>query len=256
MTGQNQIRFLIENYYDIQKLRIQTFGRIVAYVKSNFEQFEGIKTPEENKYSYIADLICRDKIDVPDELENLVWFFRELHSTERNLYRIIDDFSKDHPYRVKYLNNIYGIGPIFASGIIAWLAPLSRFATVSKLWKYCGLSPDSIRRRGQRCSYNPKLKTFMWKIGESFVKQKRKSFYGKMYDRFKQECHQKHPDWSKAHVHAWAKRKVVKLFLSHAWKMWWRIMEGREPPTKPYAHEHLKHYDYYEPVMDRLEEMK
>ena len=31
-----QIRFLIEQYYDIQKLRVEAFNRIVAYVKSQF----------------------------------------------------------------------------------------------------------------------------------------------------------------------------------------------------------------------------
>ena len=251
----NEIRFLLENYYDIQKLRIQTFGRIVAYVKSNFDEFKDVKAPERNKYAYIAKLICEDKIDTPAEIENMVMFFKNLYSTEKQLYRQIDEFSKEHPFRVRYLNNIKGIGPILASGIIAWLAPLSRFGTVSKLWKYCGLSPDSIRRKGENCGYNPKLKTFLvYRVGESFIKQKgRGGFYGKMYDKFKEECKQKHPDWNKLHIHNWARRKMVKLFLSHAWEMWWRMIENKEPPTKPYAHEQLKHQDYYEPVMDKLE---
>jgi len=36
---ESQIRFLVESYYDIQKLRIETFNRIVAYVKANMEKF-------------------------------------------------------------------------------------------------------------------------------------------------------------------------------------------------------------------------
>ena len=36
---EQQIRFLVESYYDIQKLRVETFNRIVAYVKSNMEKF-------------------------------------------------------------------------------------------------------------------------------------------------------------------------------------------------------------------------
>jgi hypothetical protein len=36
---EQQIRFLVESYYDIQKLRVETFNRIVAYVKSNPEKF-------------------------------------------------------------------------------------------------------------------------------------------------------------------------------------------------------------------------
>lgn len=33
----SQIRFLVENYYDIQKLRVENFNRIVAYIKSQYE---------------------------------------------------------------------------------------------------------------------------------------------------------------------------------------------------------------------------
>jgi len=254
---QLQIRKLIENYYDIQKIRIEAFNRVVGYVQVNFDKFKHIKTPEEKKYAYIAELICKEKIDVPEDLEDIVWLFSQLYSIEKQLYKRIDEFSKDHPFRMKYLNNIIGIGPIFASGIIAWLAPLSRFTTVSKLWKYCGLAPGMEMKKGRQTGYDPTLKAFLIRVGESFLMRKgRGSFYGKLYDKFRAECEQKHPDWNKKHIHYWARRKIVKVFLSHAWVMWWRLMEGQEPPTKPYAHAILKHYDYIEPVMDKLEKAK
>jgi len=50
---------------------------------------------------------------------------------------------------------------------------------------------------------------------------------------------------TKAHIHARAKRKTVKLFLAHLWHKW-REIEGL-PITKPYAHTLLGHSDFVEP---------
>jgi len=41
--AESQVRFLVEGFYDIQKLRVETFNRIVAYVKANLEKFSHIK---------------------------------------------------------------------------------------------------------------------------------------------------------------------------------------------------------------------
>jgi len=50
---------------------------------------------------------------------------------------------------------------------------------------------------------------------------------------------------TKAHIHARAKRKTVKLFIAHLWHKW-REIEGL-PITKPYAHALLGHSDFVEP---------
>lgn len=48
------------------------------------------------------------------------------------MYRILDEWSKEHPLRVRFLNKVRGIGPVLSSGIIAWLAS-ERLFTVRKV---------------------------------------------------------------------------------------------------------------------------
>jgi len=49
--SESEIRFLVESYYDIQKLRVETFNRIVAYIKSNVEKFSQIEHETHRRYA-------------------------------------------------------------------------------------------------------------------------------------------------------------------------------------------------------------
>ncbi|MDH5634223.1 MAG: transposase [Candidatus Bathyarchaeota archaeon] len=205
-----EIRYLVENYYDIQKLRTASFNRVVAYVKSQQISSAAVKP------SVIAHKIVKGDVEVPKEISNVVWFYNSLLNTEKQLAKRMDVASENHSLRVQYLNKILGIGPVFSSGLIAWLSPISRFSNISQLWAYCGLSaqhwqceckeghrflitrsvtscpirvgkkrepcaaeivkskqiPQPIRRkRGYVMLINGRLKTFMWKIAASFEKQ-------------------------------------------------------------------------------------
>uniref|UniRef100_A0A7J3TIZ5 Uncharacterized protein n=1 Tax=Geoglobus ahangari TaxID=113653 RepID=A0A7J3TIZ5_9EURY len=190
------------------------------------------------KYSeFVKKYVITKRIELK-EIENLVWFHNKLYETEKELYRILDSWSKEHPLRVNFLNKVRGIGPVLASGIIAWLSePILKAEHVSNLWSYCGLAPGSERRRGEKLNYNPKLKTFCWKIGQSFIKFR--CFGRKLYEKFKEDAKNKHPDWSKLHIHNYARRKVVKLFLASVWEVWRR--KNNLPVTEPYPIEVLGH---------------
>ena len=178
--------------------------------------------------------------DLIKEIEDLIWFHNKLYETEKELYRRIDCWSRDHPLRKEFLNKVKGIGPILSSGIIAWLCnPILKADYVTQIWSFCGLAPNQERKRGERLNYNPRLKTFCWKIGQSFVKFK--CFGRKLYEAFREDCERKHPDWSKLHCHNWARRKVVKLFIAAVWEVWRRM--NKLPVTEPYPIEHLGHKD-------------
>ncbi|MEM5855669.1 MAG: hypothetical protein QW472_05145 [Candidatus Aenigmatarchaeota archaeon] len=180
------------------------------------------------------------------EIENLIWFHNKLYETEKELQKRLDVWSKNHKLRKEFLNYVRGIGGVLASGIIAWLDEVILKAEhPSSLWKYCGLYPGSERKRGEKLPYNLRLKSFCWKIGQSFIKFK--CFGRKLYDRFKEEAKQKHPDWNKMHIHNHARRKVVKVFLACLWKKW-REMNNL-PTPEPYAIAHLKHSDLITPEM-------
>jgi hypothetical protein len=325
-----EIRILIENYYDIQKVRVETFNRIVMFVKENFSnvQFEGqnnkiFKLLNEKKYAefvkkYVLshgksetqiscashldfethmndashsefetqannasyrkfETQCGDASHLKDEtheynashltfethvsgasqvldethmmsaifeklkeIENLVWLHNELYEIERGLYKRLDAWSKEHPLRKKYLNHVKGIGGVLASGLIAWLSePMLKANYVSQVWSYCGLTPDSVRKKNEKLKYNPKLKTFCWKIGQSFIKFD--CFGKKLYDDFKEQAKQKHPDWSKLHLHNYARRKVVKIFIASVWEVWRKM--NKLQVTEPYPIQILNHKD-------------
>jgi len=313
-----EIRRLIENYYDIQKIRVETFNRIVCWAKENKERIKEIlshtkteshsldashcqfgtqfrdashnsvethlsnalKLLENKKYAEFVkrfvlshNLVetqsenASHQVNEPQksyasqpmfgiqlsnafsnlikEVEDLIWFHNKLYETEKELYRRIDNWSKYHPLRKEFLNHVKGIGAIFSSGIIAWLSkPILKANYVSQIWSYCGLTPNQERKRGKKLNYNPRLKTFCWKIGQSFIKYK--CFGRKLYDAFRKECETKHPDWSKLHCHNWARRKVVKLFIASVWEVWRKM--NNLPITKPYPIEILGHKDLITPV--------
>jgi len=155
--SEEQIRFLVESYYDIQKLRVETFNRIVAYVQNNLDKFtsqrkvENQKTnasqtlPENRrgsapKPSKIVYEILRGKIRVPSDIKDLVWYHDSLFATEKELRKKLNGWSRTHPIRRAFCDKVRGIGGVLSSGLIAWIHPISRFPTISKLWGFAGLS--------------------------------------------------------------------------------------------------------------------
>lgn len=121
-----------------------------------------------------------------------------------------------------------------------------------------------------RIPYNKRMHTLAYKIGESFVKVQNnpKDVYGKLfaqrkaYENAKNEALEykaqaedkvskvgKHTEAYKwysqdmlppGHIHARARRWVVKLFLSHLFDKWYRLEFNEEPP-KPFAISQLGH---------------
>jgi len=144
---------------------------------------------------------------------------------------------------------------------------IERFHSVSALWKYAGMSTESYckdcgknvddkakscphcestnigrraprRIKGQKVTWNPKLRSVCRNIGKSFV-MNISSPYRPHYDADKEYYNLKDPHLSAGHRDARARRKTVKLFLSHLYEMWHRV-KGLEPP-KSYVEEKLGH---------------
>ena len=172
----------------------------------------------------------------------------------------------------KWAYDQVGIGPVIASGLSAHI-DLVKASTISSIWKFAGLAPGFDRKqKGVALPYNARLKTLCWKIGESFVKVSGKegATYGQLYVQFKAEEIARNEGGlyagaakrelerkkfraedsvtkkrllagmlSDAHLHARAKRRTVKIFLSHYW------VEGRKgkglPVTDPYSIQILGH---------------
>jgi hypothetical protein len=108
------------------------------------------------------------------------------------------------------------------------------------------------RIAGQLLDYNPDFKQLCFLIGDQFIKQ-RESPYRKLYDQFRLE-YENRPDLMKerderkkgeskgtGHINDMARRKAVKIFLSHLWEEW-RTLEGL-PTPEPYSFAVLGHTD-------------
>lgn len=245
------IRTLIGQYYDIQEMRVEAFNRIVNYIRDHKDEIQDKELQEliaNKKYSLVANKIIKSKEkygDIYSKLYPLVLYFERLYKTEKELMGILDEWSKEHPLRVYYLSKVRGIGPVLSSGIIAYLSdPILKANHVSQIWSYCGLAPNQVRKKGQKANFNPRLKAFVvFRIGRSLLMFNK--FAKKLYDKFKEDARNKHPDWSKMHLHNHARRKVVKLFLASVWEEWRKM--NNLPVTKPYAIQILGHDEVITP---------
>jgi len=160
--------------------------------------------------------------------------YKGLAGLERLLYKTLYGMVREHPLWVNYLSMVKGVGPRIAAYLIVKLNP-ARFKTVSALYKYCGLhvvdGRAPRRRAGEKTDWNPEARTMAWRLGESF--RLKGGFYKMKYHDFLNESRAKHPDWTAGHVAADARRRTVKLFLSH-WMYVGRRILGLEP-VLPYS---------------------
>ncbi|MCH8069283.1 MAG: transposase [Candidatus Marinimicrobia bacterium] len=183
---------------------------------------------------------------------------------EKNIKKTLTPFTQR--YRVgRWLQSICGIGPVLSAGLIAHLDVRNR-PTAGHFWRFAGLDPTVVWSKGERRPWNAKLKTLCYKIGESFVKTQSRAtdYYGKLFrERKDQEIKKndlkefsdqadarvstvsKSTDAYKfysigllppAHIHARARRWVVKIFLSHLHHVMYVDAYGVEPPV-PYVFE-------------------
>ena len=217
-----ELKYLINHYYQVQKHRVEMGNQIYQ-----------LKKAKENT-NPITD------------------FHKRLLDIEKDIVKFCRGEVKKHEM-ASWLKNVKGIGPILSSALLTTI-DISRADHVSSIWKYAGLAPGQRKKRGEKLDFNPFLKTICWKVGESFVKSKGQ--YREIYDSSKKFYQTKFPDkvlmvdgkgkpvltklgkkqylYSKGHIHAMAKRRTVKIFLSHFWAEW-RKVEGL-PVSEPFSH--------------------
>jgi hypothetical protein len=138
-----------------------------------------------------------------------------------------------------WLSAVKGIGPGLAGAVLAPI-DIGRANTVSALWRYAGQGVTDGERdrpkKGERLNYNANLKRTMFLVASSFMRSG--SPYRREYDESK-AYYQRGRDWTPKHIDMAAKRKMVKLFLSHLWTQW-RYIELL-PLRSPYAIQVLSH---------------
>lgn len=278
----NEARFLVDTYYNIQKSRIR-----------NALQSKGL------------DRDAKKMGNDPEPHEMLDKFAADFAVHEENIKKILGWYVSVHPM-AWFFENTLGVGPVLAAGLLAYI-DISQCPTVGHIWNFAGLNPGITWDKGQKRPWNTALKTITWKIGDSFVKLSGRadSFYSQLYKERKAKEWKKNlagdyqdeatrsmdkkkygkatdqyawytgqcssekarmaleggntptaagcqvedggvPMLSPAHIDARARRYAVKIFLSHLHECWYR-QEFNEEPPKPFAIAILNHAHYMAP---------
>lgn len=173
-------------------------------------------------------------------------WYQRFRDMEKDLDESIEDLASDIPI-IERMIKVKGVGKTLSMKV-ATMINIQEADTISSLWRYAGygVTKDGKAEKpvsGERLHYNKRLKTACYLIGSSFLKSH--SPYRRIYDEARQYYEINRPDWTKAHKHNAAMRKMIKIWLSHLW-MVWREMEGL-PVTQPWIADESPHHRIMRP---------
>jgi len=191
----------------------------------------------------------------------IAWLHSQNATVEKQIMRALDAWSDSIP--IAHWAKGVGIAPVIAAGLSAHI-DMGRCPTVGHIWRFAGLDPTQERQKGTRCPWNADLKALCSKIGESFERPGNDSdFYRRLYlqrqaqeaaandaGKFVEQAQRKLEHFKltgntdartsyslgklpPTHVHARARRWVVKLFLSHYHEVALRL--AGQAPVKPFG---------------------
>jgi hypothetical protein len=164
----------------------------------------------------------------------------------------------------EWVTSIKGLGSGFLPAQILAQIDYPDFATVSKLWRFCGLAViDGKAEFGTR-HFNRILKAKL--LGDKGVADQfilhQTPVYVDIYYAEKARLRRLYPEpvptngsspwpfkFTDSHINRMAKRKMVKVWLCHLWLIW-RGLEGL-PVTGPYPQDILGHTNIVEPTVQR-----
>lgn len=170
------------------------------------------------------DAIRRGK-DAADPVQIAICerYYQTFTKMERALKSELEETAMDFPFYFSLLS-VRGIGPSLAYSFLSSL-PSDRctFDTVSRLWRYCGYAVvdgrAERRQRGKKNHFNSRLRSICYTIGTMLIKKD--SPYRAVYDDARRVYDER--GFKPRHAHMAALRKVIKLWLAHAWEVWRRI---------------------------------
>lgn len=171
---------------------------------------------------------------------------KDIEETEAKLKGYVKAMLKPNHFYNAWLKHVKGIGPLLAASLMADLGSPERFSTVGQLWAYAGehvVNGEAPRRRkGQKANWNGNLRTTLFKVSESFVKNK--CFGRQLYDEYKAYYIDRDgpdPAWK---PHKRAMRRVAKDFLRCLWRAW---MKSRNLPlSQPHTETKVFEDDWIE----------
>ncbi len=286
-------RMIAGSFYDHQEVRITEFNRIRDIIRRKLEGIPLVGSVEEKKEDeekfkekfvdklipmYLENLLKDKKVTKEDNfyIKRLLEVQKNAEKYEAEYKKLMMEFVESEIIYKKFLEKIKGISAILSANLIKEFGYCENAPYISSLWKYCGMHVDNgqapVRKRGEKLEFNAKLRTMVWKISDSFVKQ-RTPFYRNIYDKekkkqvkmldsfleglskedlkkfkkikkrdekreFVSEVNPKAPV-SLMNADLRARRKMVKIFLAHYWQACKELT--KQKIEVPYVESNLKH---------------
>jgi hypothetical protein len=238
--GLTIVRYLVESYYDQQQFRISSAHRARMTEKAGATAFL------------------------------LTWLAKRDQDTEKAIVAMLDQYTREERSGMgMWAREFVGVGPIISAGLLATIN-MDIATTPSKVWRFYGLDPTVVWKKGEKRPWSALGKQLYFKLGDSFVKfhNREDCVFGKLYEqrkrlevernengmnaetakrslaekKFKKEVRViyeagKLPD---QRIDFRARRWAVKIFLREWWAEAYRRKFKKEPPP-PYAIEKLGH---------------
>jgi len=276
----DELRFLVETYLDAQKDRIR-FDNRVRDLPKEYRETEFFKNLKETVYELERSITKRvEKLLMDEPLYTrylryqkgvgpmlaaylIAWLCREREFTIRGVTGKIGE----NTYRMKWKKQerIIELPPYakileenLEKGYIrVWMPPVVEVAeNPSDLHKYCGLAPGSKLTRGERVSFNPKVKALMWKILRQLLMAGGEwaRIYAKDKYDYAQRCPEPEKGSKKLKVHLTAKNIVMRKFMTNLWLVY-RWMHGL-PTTDPYPVKLGLQHNILQPFIETKEGVK
>jgi hypothetical protein len=239
--GLTIVRYLVESYYDQQQFRISSAHRARMTEKAGAS----------------AQLLS--------------WLAKRDEDTEKALVALLDQYTQLETTGMgMWARKFVGVGPIISAGLLATIN-MDIATTPSKIWRFYGLDPTVVWKKGEKRPWSALGKQIAFKLGDSFMKFHNRDdcVFGQLYAQRKavevqrnengmnaetarrtlEDKKFRNPEMRKIYaagmlppgrIELRARRWAVKIFLREWWAEAYRRKFKKEPPP-PYPIEKLGH---------------
>lgn len=199
-----QIRAVMSSQlYEYQDIRKHSYNRIRDILfrldkgigfnekQDKKDDKEFLKEYADNKLRLkFSELYSKEKISpmCHNFLEKLFELVEDSLNKEKKFTGLIKKTIQEEMVWNEFLQYVKGIGPLSTAILLYYFGYCEKARYVSSLWKFSGYSVEDgkapVLEKGKNLDYNPKLRMFMYRISDSFIKQ-RTPFYRGVYDSMK-----------------------------------------------------------------------
>lgn len=115
-----------------------------------------------------------------------------MEAIEKQLDKELTRLLRQHFMKDWIQNECKGVGLPLIGRLLGVIGPLDRYATVSKLWKYCGLAvyedgTTQKKKAGEKINYSPMARVVCHRIGDGFKRVGQGGKYRTLYEQKKAE---------------------------------------------------------------------